>query len=149
MTTSQTLPPSLNGGLATPSDKPMVGYKRPPAHKRFEKGKSGNPKGRTKGTPNVADILKTLFNEKRRVHEGNRVRLMRTCEAIIRLAVAKARGGNARALTTVLVILEKLGATNDVTSAERQNRTIKFPRAPTMAEYDLLFSAAREKERQH
>ena len=149
MTTSQTLPPSPNGGSATPTGKPIVGYKHPPAHYRFEKGQSGNPKGRTKGTPNVADILKTLFNEKRRVHEGDRVRLMRTCEAIIRLAVVKARGGNARALTTVLVILEKLGATRDVTSAERENRTIKFPRAPTMAEYDLLYAAAREKERQY
>ena len=149
MTTSQSLPSSRSGGPPAPTGKPIVGYKHPPAHKRFAKGKSGNPKGRSKGTPNVADILKTVFNEKRRVREGYRVRLMRTCEAIIRLAVAKAQSGNARALTTVLAILEKLGATNDVTSEERQNRTIKFPRAPTMAEYDLLYAAAREKERQH
>ena len=149
MTTSQTLPSSRSGGPPAPTGKPIVGYKHPPADKRFEKGKSGNPKGRAKGTPNVADILKKVFNEKRRVREGNRVRLMPTCEAVIRLAVIKAQSGNARALTTVLAILDKLGATTDVTSDERQDRTIKLPRAPTMAEYDLLYAAAREKERQH
>jgi tetratricopeptide (TPR) repeat protein len=75
--------------------------------------------------------------------------MMKTCEAIIRLAVVKARNGDARALTTILAILEKLGATKDVTSEERQNRTIKLARALTMEDYDLLYAPAREKERQY
>ena len=149
MSRSQDLAPFRHEGSPAPGGKAAVGYKHPPANKRFAKGKSGNPKGRPTGTPNIADALKTLFNKKVPVREGNRVRMMNTCEAIIRLAVVKARNGNARALTTVLTILEKLGATKDVTSEERQRRTIKFVRPNTMNDYDLLYAAAREKERQH
>ena len=150
-TMSQSHPLSLSDG-ATPqlSDtKPLVGYKHPPANKRFAKGRSGNPKGRPKGTPNVADILKALFNKKVPIREATRMRRMKTCEAIIRLAVVNARKGDARALTTVLAILEKLGATKDVTREERQNRTIKLPRPTTKADYDLLYAPAREKERHY
>jgi hypothetical protein len=71
--------------------------------------------------------------------------MMKTCEAIIRLAVVKARNGDARALTTVLGILEKLGATKDVTSEERRKRTINLTRAHTMEEYNLLFAPARSR----
>ena len=149
MSQSQIVPDSNNGGSSPPTGKPAVGYKRPPVHTRFAKGRSGNLKGRPAGTPNVADILKKLFNKKVSVREGNRTRSMNTCEAIIRLAVAKARSGNAPALTTVFTILDKLGATKDVTSEERQKRTIKFVRPHGRDDYDLLYAPAREKERQH
>jgi tetratricopeptide (TPR) repeat protein len=146
---SQSDAPSDDAATRMSGNKTLVGYKHPPANKRFATGRSGNPKGRPKGTPNVADILKALFNKKVPVREGARPRMMKTCEAIIRLAVVKARHGDARALTTVLTILEKLGATKDVTSEERQNRTITLSRAHTMEEYDLLYAPAREKERQY
>ena len=149
MSQSHTLPPSDGATSQVSGHKASVGYKHPPANKRFAKGQSGNPKGRPKGTPSVADILKSLFNKKVPVREANRVRMMETCEAIVRLTVGKARSGDARALTTILAILEKLGATKDVTSEERQNRTIKLARALTMEDYDLLYAPAREKERQY
>jgi tetratricopeptide (TPR) repeat protein len=122
---------------------------RPPAGKRFAKGRSGNPKGRPTGTPNVADILATLFNKKITVREGYETRLMSACEAIIRHAVAKARSGDGRVLTTVLDILDKLGVTKDVTAQEREKRTLKLPRPYTLDEYDLIHTPSREKERQY
>ena len=149
MSQSYTLPPSDGATSQVSGHKASVGYKHPPGNKRFAKGHSGNRKGRPKGTPSVADILKSLFNKKVPVREGSRVRMMETCEAIVRLTVVKARSGDGRALTTILAILEKLGATKDVTSEERQNRTIKLARALTMEDYDLLYAPAREKERQY
>ena len=35
-----------------------VGYKRPPLHSRFQRGMSGNPRGRRKGVRNFASDVK-------------------------------------------------------------------------------------------
>jgi len=148
MSHSPVYPHSNDAASKSPGLQPSVGYKHPPIKTRFAKGKSGNAQGRPKGSPNVADILKELLNKKVSVSEDTRVRKMATCEAIIRLATVRARKGDPRALTTVLTILEMLGATKDVTSEERQKRTVKFSRAYARDEYDLLHAPAREKERQ-
>lgn len=44
---------------AEPEDK--VGYGHPPKKHRFKKGKSGNPKGRPKGTRNILTDLREVF----------------------------------------------------------------------------------------
>ena len=42
------------------SDKP-VGYRNPPVHSRFPKGKSGNPGGRKKDNRNLRTVLEELM----------------------------------------------------------------------------------------
>ncbi len=37
------------------NDDSPIGYKRPPAHSRFQKGQSGNPRGRPKKTPDFLE----------------------------------------------------------------------------------------------
>jgi hypothetical protein len=39
-----------------------VGYGKPPLHTRFQKGKSGNPKGRPRGKKNMSTLLSTALN---------------------------------------------------------------------------------------
>src|SRR5438477_7828410 len=39
-----------------------VGYGKPPLHTRFQKGESGNPKGRPRGKKNMATLLSTALN---------------------------------------------------------------------------------------
>ena len=53
-------------------DKP--GYKKPPKNSQFKKGKSGNPKGRPKGSLNFMTLFRQEFNRQIPITEnGKRV----------------------------------------------------------------------------
>ena len=41
-----------------------VGYGKPPLHSRFQKGKSGNAKGRPKGSCNTLKLLNDVLEQK-------------------------------------------------------------------------------------
>ena len=57
-------------------DKPdyKVGYKKPPLHSRFQKGQSGNPRGRPRGAKNFSTLLTEALNEPVVVTEDGRRR---------------------------------------------------------------------------
>ena len=49
-----------------------VGYGKPPVPSRFQRGKSGNPKGRPKGALNVTTILFRTLREIVVINENGR-----------------------------------------------------------------------------
>jgi hypothetical protein len=82
---------------ATPGGEYEVGYGKPPLNTRFQKGQSGNPKGRPKGSLNFATILERTLRERVVVNEGGRRRIITKLEAAIKQLVNKAAGGDLNA----------------------------------------------------
>jgi hypothetical protein len=75
-----------------------VGYGKPPKEMQFAQGKSGNPKGRPKGSKNIATSLIEIGREQVKVTEGGRTRTMTKTDAVIHQITNKAASGDLRAV---------------------------------------------------
>lgn len=74
-----------------------VGYKRPPVRTRFQKGKSGNQKGRPKGTKNFKTDLQEELNERVAVTIDGRTKKLSKQRLFMKTVFAKAIKSDARA----------------------------------------------------
>ena len=83
-----------------------VGYRKPPEHTRFKKGQSGNPKGRPKGTLNLATVLARTLREKVVINEHGQRRVITKLEAAIKQLVNKAAGGDLAALRQLSALVQ-------------------------------------------
>lgn len=79
-----------------------VGYGRPPLSTRFKKGKSGNPAGRPKGIRNLSSELKAELATRVTVRENGQSRRVSKRSAILKSLVAKALGGDVKAIRAVV-----------------------------------------------
>ena len=61
-----------------------VGYGKPPPHRRFRKGESGNPRGRPPGAKNLKTLLNEALNERVIVAENGRRRKISKLLVIIK-----------------------------------------------------------------
>jgi hypothetical protein len=90
----------------TENDKPnelpalteRVGFCRPPRATRFKKGISGNPKGRPKGSLNVATAFLKALRERVVINEHGQRKTVTKLEAALKQLVNKAAGGDLRAI---------------------------------------------------
>jgi hypothetical protein len=89
----------MSDKLVPPEEsRERAGYCAPPEATRFKKGVSGNPKGRPKGSVNVATALTKALREKVVINENGRRRTVTKLEAAVKQLVNKAAGGDLRAL---------------------------------------------------
>jgi hypothetical protein len=99
-----------------------VGFRRPPVSTRFRPGVSGNPKGRPKGTLNVATVLLRTLREKVVINEGGQRKTITKLEAAIKQLANKAASGELRALRQ-LVELAQDAETKQNSAAQRTPET--------------------------
>ena len=82
-----------------------VGYGKPPVHSRFQKGQSGNPRGRPKGMLNLATRLQRELNQKITITENGKRRQVSKLEAALKQLVNKAASGDHRAIQKITEIV--------------------------------------------
>jgi hypothetical protein len=83
-----------------------VGYRKPPKGTRFIRGRSGNPKGKPKGSKNLATLLAKTVNETVIVHENGRRKTITKMEAMTKQLVNKAASGEPRATQLLLQMIQ-------------------------------------------
>ncbi|MGE0501673.1 MAG: DUF5681 domain-containing protein [Rhizobiaceae bacterium] len=109
-----------------------VGYGRPPVTSRFQKGSSGNPRGRPKGTRTARALLEIALSAPVTIVEGGEQKVIEQRLALFKSLVAKAIKGDPRSIALVVKLMDQFG----VNVPERQPitriiRTIVHPPART------------------
>src|SRR5437762_14006053 len=110
-----------------PKPEYEVGYGRPPRHSRFEKGRSGNPRGRPPGAKDLktllAEALAEALDESVIVAENGGRRKITKRAAIVTQFVNRSAKADLRAIKMLLEVLRE--DQNQPTSSE----TVPFTQA--------------------
>lgn len=90
--------PQKNKGPLTPADPEYVGYKNPPKRTQYQKGQSGNPKGRPKGAKGLKTLARERLTEKVVVKSAAGPKRMTRLDAMMLKMIELAFAGNMRAM---------------------------------------------------
>ena len=95
-----------------------VSYGKPPRHTRFEKGRSGNPKGRASGAKNLSTLFIEALNETVIIAENGGRRKISKRQAIVKQIVNKAAKGDWRCTKLLLELPQEAGSPTEPKSSE-------------------------------
>ena len=85
-----------------------VGYGKPPKHTRFQKGRSGNLRGRQKNVRNLKTELRSVLDEELPLSIGGREVKISARKAMLVALRNKALKGDIRAISLMVTMLERL-----------------------------------------
>lgn len=95
-----------------------VGYGKPPLNARFQKGQSGNPRGRPKGAKNFTAVVTDALNQAVVVTASGRRRSIPERDLVIAQLVNKFAKADLRATKILLGILQEIERRAAPASAE-------------------------------
>lgn len=84
-----------------------VGYGKPPRETRFQKGASGNPKGRPKGSKNLATVVLKESRQRVRVNGPRGTRTVTKLEAAMMQIGNKSAQGDLRASREFFALVQR------------------------------------------
>ena len=90
------------------ADDEPVGYGKPPLAGRFTRGKSGNPRGRPKGTRNLKTDLEAELQETIQIRVGDRPARVTKQRAMVKSLMAGSLNGDRRAANSLLAMIYRL-----------------------------------------
>jgi Family of unknown function (DUF5681) len=90
-----------------------VGYGKPPRHRQFVKGQSGNPRGRPPGAKNLKTLLNKALNELVIVTENGGRRKVSKREAIVTQLVNRSAKADYKAIQILLGMLRDIEGDTD------------------------------------
>jgi hypothetical protein len=85
-----------------------VGRGHPPKHTQFRKGRSGNLKGRPKGSKNLSTLLREAANDPVSVTIGGKTRIITKLHATTMQLATKAAGGDLAAMNKFLDWIDEI-----------------------------------------
>jgi hypothetical protein len=95
-----------------PRDRPspapdyVVGYRRPPAHTRFEPGQSGNPRGRPRRAKGLNTVARSILTEKITIRLPSGLKRVTMLEAALHKLKERAFNNDLRALQMLLQLYQ-------------------------------------------
>src|ERR1700738_5225191 len=95
-----------------------VGYRKPPGHTRFTKGRSGNPRGRSRGAKNLKTLLSEALNVCVIVSDNGGRRKITKREAIITQLVNRSATADWRAIKILLDLVRDIEGQTEPASSE-------------------------------
>ena len=85
-----------------------IGFGKPPMRHQFKPGQSGNPKGRPKGSRNLAVIFREVCNEKVNVKDSRGTRRIPKLEVVLTQLMNAATTGDLKATREILRLSQSL-----------------------------------------
>jgi Family of unknown function (DUF5681) len=93
---------------ANGSTTPNVGRGHPPKHTQFAKGKSGNPKGRPRGSKNLSTLLREAAHDQVSATIGGKTRTISKLQATAMQLATKAASGDQAAINKFLDWMDEI-----------------------------------------
>lgn len=95
------------------SDDYEVGFGRPPIATRFQKGTSGNRKGRPRGRRNLKSDIEAELGERIEIKAGGKTIRISKQRALVKALVVRGIKGDDRAISKAFDLLLKLVGNDD------------------------------------
>jgi hypothetical protein len=92
-----------------------VGYRRPPTKTQFKPGKSGNPKGRPKGSRPVGALLQDIIQRQVSVTENGKTRRLPAIEVMLLRLVNDAMRSDQSAVKLLLSLIDRYAGSAEST----------------------------------
>jgi len=91
-----------------------VGYKKPPKDRQFEKGRSGNPKGRPKGAKGLKTVLKREIYERQTIMISGEKVTDHRLDLMIRTQAIRAAAGDGKSVDRLVpLVIQLLGVEDE------------------------------------